>query len=192
MGDNEFIQTKNALLRFFTGQATSQAARLIGFTIALFALLQTAQYSRQEPLSSVFSALQFPMILNELYLEGLKFLVLFVSILVILTFMIRAIFRFSVFSYLSEYLIKINKNDIGTESDGKTVLIDGARHIHEATYMATVNYLREWAYEGELKLYFFLPLVWVIGEKGRAKWKDWILYFPVAIAFTCFLLLLLW
>lgn len=115
MTTNKFIEIKNALLHYYASKRAGQGVRLIGYIAGLFTLLQTFQHSEQEPLSDIFfkiaqtfEGLPIPPIFGE----GLKLVILFVGICVLLYFVFYAIFRYSIFSNYSEELMKIKQTDL--------------------------------------------------------------------------------
>jgi len=84
----QFIEVKNALLRYYSESQTSQGARLIGFVVALLTFLQLVQVG------------------------GLLSKILFIGIFGLTVYIVRSIFRFAVFGMLCSSLISISPKDL--------------------------------------------------------------------------------
>jgi len=174
---DNFIQMKNALLRYFTNQQISQATRLIGFGVVLFALLQTVQHSCQEPLASIFSTMAKIIMPSEVWMplaEVLKFHLLLILIVILLTYIIRTIIRFSLFSYLAEYLMEVTEP-----------IKESKYKAYKMLYEAASEKLKK---RGK-KLYWIFPLKWSLPEEST---KGWIVCTLASIPLALILLGLLW
>jgi hypothetical protein len=187
---SQIIETKTSLIHYYTSQQTSQSARLIGFTIALFTLLQVVQYSKQEPLSGIFRELarQISSVSSKLGIsetvvmytwigEIVKFCVLFLSISFLMTWLIRTVFRFLVYAYHAQYVMFVGKDEI-----------DSSLPIHYAIHEATFDRIKE------IKAYWLFPLKWFM-RKGKEKTltrKGWKRSIVMAIISTLILLWLIW
>jgi len=196
--DTEFNETKNALLRYYTSQQTSQGARLIGFTLALFTLIQTVQNSKQQPLSNIFSDLANTLtefaqtceifeVLSSIIVT-ISFPLFFLSIFILLFFIFRTIFRFSIFAFFSDYLIKIKSCEIS-----KTT-----KPIHHAIHETISD---KWEKESK-RVYLFFKLIWFINrdsktskqdrKTSRQHWIGFILCGIFAFLLSLILMLFLW
>ena len=113
-----FNETKNALLRHYASNQSSQSARLIGFLIGLFTLLQTVQHSEKEPLAGIFKNIEFALTfeIHPIVGDMFKLLLFSVFVWVSLVFIVRTIFRFPLFSYSSDCLITLKLSDISENS----------------------------------------------------------------------------
>lgn len=127
-----FNETKNALLRHYASNQSSQSARLIGFLIGLFTLLQTVQQSQKEPLAGIFKNIEFALTFEIHPSVGDVFKLFFFSVFVwvSLVFIVRTIFRFQLFSYSSNYLITLKLSDLSEHSK---------KAIHSAIQEATFD-----------------------------------------------------
>ncbi len=194
MSDPNFVNAKNALVRYYTSKETIQGARLIGFTVALFTLLQTFQNSRNEPLSSIFFELTSQLDaffleygLSELFgpyawlWEPFKLLVLFVSILLLITMLIRTILRLAVYASYAQHTLLITQNEI-----------EKIMPIHGAIDLAVYNSIKKRA----RKLYRLFPIMWFIyaeGEEARGQLrKGWYRSLIIAFISSVILTLLIW
>lgn len=185
----EFRETKNALLRYYTSNLTSQGARLIGVAIAAFTLIQTVQHSKEEPLSRIFSyasavLYRFAQILklSELipsFVATLK-LVLFGGILfALLFFIVRSIFRFVMFGYYSSYLIRVKYSEIS----------ESTKPLHYAIHHTVLNNIRG----ANQKLYGIFPLIWFVARgEARQHWIGLVICGISALFSTSILLWFLW
>jgi hypothetical protein len=177
---NQFNETKSALLRHYTSNQTSQGARLIGFTVALFTLLQTVQHSRQEPLSRIFSNIDafLPQVAPG-FAASLKFLLFFCSVLALFFFIFHAIFRFIVFAYFSDSVIRVKQSEISLWTEG----------IHQDIHVAARIRMEE----TKKRIYGVFPTVWFVAKGEESQhWKGWIACFFLALCSTLILMLFLW
>jgi len=190
---NQFRETKNALLRYYASSRDSQGVHLIGFVAGLFTLIQTVQHSRQEPLSGIFSdvgAILFELSRAHRVLEivsslvatswqVLKFPIFIFSIIFLLFFIIRAIFRFALFAHLSEYLIRLKPSEISERTEP----------IHDVIHTAVVDNIDK----AKQKVFWVFPLIWFISRgNGNQYWKGQVMCLLLAICSTLTLMLFLW
>jgi hypothetical protein len=107
--EDDFKKAQETLLGYYGDLQSSQGTRLIGFAVGLFALLQIAQYP--EGSSHAFNKyLAFNLNLSSIF-AGFKVAVLFGGCLIILYFILRAIFRYSLFGYLPSKIITARKEE---------------------------------------------------------------------------------
>lgn len=173
---NAFNNAKNSLLRYYSSQQTSQGTRLIGFTVGLFTLLQTVQYAQEVSLSKVFPDLTECIRIIEVCAwlgESVKFSLLFLAIFILLTWTVRTIFRFLVYAYFAERLMKVTQEGIGEP-------------MHSTIHSTITEKLDE----ENVKAYWFFPLTWFFRRKD--KLKGWICCLFLAGLCTLILLWFLW
>lgn len=167
---------RSALLRYYTDQQVSQSARLIGFTLALFTLFQIVQSSRTDRFSYIFPAL-----INIDVSPCLKFLFFFCLVWVLFIFLIRAIFRFSVFGLASGHAIFVTDSEVQKmrdEQKGKNEPEKDEFHIfHDAVFKRL----------SEKRVFGFIRVEWFY-----AVGKEAIGYLISVIFGFVFSVLLLW
>lgn len=187
---NQFLEAKNSLIRFYTSQQTSQSARLIGFTIALFTLLQTVQNSEREPLSGIFSELarHIGAIVSELGISEIlvmhawigelsKLILVFIAIAGLMTWLIRTLFRFLVWAYFAQFVRNVSFGEIGN-----------TKPIHQEIHNATLKLMRKKNKKG----YWLFPLIWFIPTaEGSQTGKGWIRCILLATFSTLYLMWLI-
>lgn len=159
---DQFIQAKNGLMRYYTSQQTSQSARLIGFTVALFTLLQTVLYSHQEAFRMLTTTKLYPLFF------GMWFLI---------TWLIRTIFRYLISAYLAQAAVHID-----------LAQIDRTRPIHSAIQEAIVRGF----IDSNKKAYWIFPVTWFLAIKTSQTLKGWICCLVIATLASSILLWLLW
>ncbi len=109
---------KSKLLDFYTSQQSSQAERLIGFVIALFALLTLAQGVDKSRLGTLFThvssitALVKIVPLSGCGWETMKFIILFAGVTLLFFFILRAIYRFAVFGKMFSAVQYVTTKDV--------------------------------------------------------------------------------
>lgn len=107
--EDDFKKAQETLLGYYSDLQDSQVTRLIGFVVGLFALLQLAQYS--DGSTHEFSRyLAFSLNLSSIFVD-FKVAVLFTGSSIILYFILRAIFRYSLFGYLPSKIITARKEE---------------------------------------------------------------------------------
>jgi hypothetical protein len=107
---NEKIEeARKTLLTHYNSVQTSQVTRLIGFVAGLFTLLQLTQVSRTSTLSTMFSSFQTNIIIPPLLWDGFRFAILYIGTLIITFFILRAIFRFCIFGFISSAILNMSK-----------------------------------------------------------------------------------
>lgn len=173
--------TRSELLRYYTSQQASQGARLIGFAIVLFTLTQLVQHSHEQPLSSVFSNLPVLLPLSEIGLiivELLKFGVLLFSIALLIFWVIRTIFRFTVFAYFAQRLIESDEIEVSAQTKEPN-----CSTVHDAVSNLVA----------EKKVYFKIPLVWFYTRGKNSQHSKGFLFSAIlAILVSLVLLWFLW
>lgn len=123
---NDLEEAKRTLLDHYRNILTSQATRLIGFAAALFTLLQAVQTSKASPLSEIFSIPTFiDLSIFSPYAGTVQLIALLLLIWGLLVFMIRTIFRYSVYAKICERistcpLIKWDKETKRAYDNGET------------------------------------------------------------------------
>lgn len=174
--ENQFIEIKNSLIHYYTAQQTSQSARLIGFLVALFTLLQTVQYSKLYPLNGLFpnTIITFPCL--AWFTELLKLLLLLLGILFLMVFIVRTVFRFSIYADLSGMMMEINLNDSKAEEPPIS---------HSAAHNKLVSKV------AAKKVYWIFKLGWFIPGFDELK-KGWISSLLVGGILTIIIFALLW
>lgn len=177
---DEFRETKNALLRYYTSNLTSQGARLIGVAVTLFTLIQLVQNSKEVSLSTILLSDFVPAIqLSEtglLILAALKLLLFGGILLALLFFVIRSIFRFVVFGYLSSYLIRLEHTEVS----------ESTTSLHRTIHSTVVDNLED----AKQKVFWIFPLVWFVSRGKPSQHRKGLLicgFFGI-----CTTLILLW
>jgi hypothetical protein len=112
-------EARRALLSHYTAQQNGQVTRLVGFVIGLFTLLQLSQALGDKALNQIFrnvpGFIQFTM---PWIGDVLKTLFLFFGTWIILYFILRAIFRFAFYGYLtSEVMIVTDEEAVKAVED---------------------------------------------------------------------------
>ena len=170
---NIFEETKNALLRYYSDVQTALGARLIGFTVALFTLLQVVQPSLFNKASML---LPIPPVINiGNFAISWKPCVLFLGVLVLMVFIIRTIFHYAIYGKLLSQLIVISPFDIPENQSAHDLIL---AKIGERT--------RNWQ---TIKIYLVFPFncFYPIGAKC-----GWIVSVTLAFVSTWLLLGLMW
>lgn len=188
---NRFDESKNALLRYFSDLQMSQVARLIGFIVALFTLLQTAQNSN--PLSKVFPI--FLVSINLLSLESLKILFLFLIAFLLMLFVVRAVIRFAIFGKLSSHLISIYPFEIPENASAHDLILEKLRNRilegykvkQERSNILSSNMIEET--KKPFRVYRKLRVTWFWPNETRLSW---LLSGAIAFVLTWILLWLIW
>lgn len=163
---NEFNNAKNALLRYYSSLQTSHGALMIGFTVALFTLIQFAQNVYLQ-ISSIFP-ISIP---RELALS----IVMFVSILILTGLIIHAIFRIAFYGRFTIELMWIEVGEVSREP------VHGQIHKILCDKVANSD-----------KLLRLLPARYFIHkEKDSEIWKGYVSCLVLAIVPTLIILFLL-
>ena len=177
---SQFREAKSALLHYYSSNRDSHGVRLIGFTAGLFTLIQIVQNSKKEPLSGIFT--KTSVILGGIppsYTEAFKLLVFFAGNGLLLFFIIRSIFRFAVFGYLSEFTLAVNSDETFERA--------------EAIHMAIHKIVEKKIVSTKKKLYGVFPLRWFVSTgKDSEHWKGYSLCVFLAVGFTFLLISILW
>jgi hypothetical protein len=179
----EFSETKDALLRYYSSKQSSQAARLVGFGVALFTLLQVVQQSKDKPLSDIFinTDIFFSEFLQTIGLSevfssigaGAKFFLFLASLVIIMTFLVRTFFRFAVFAQAAEFLLRLPPAKVP----------ECTEPIHSVIDIAVMGDMKE------KKAFGFRLSLFTETKRRRA---GWVVCLSFAIASTLILTLLLW
>lgn len=184
MGEDDFPRTKNALLSYYNSQLTAQSARLIGFSVALFTLLELAQNSSNLRLSNILSSASHCSLLTPLGTDLFRFGFLFVATVFIVAMIVRTLGRFSVFAQISEELLKVTL-DSATKKMKKMKEEEPETTMHEAIHRDAVDKL--------LERNVGIPLFrtnWFTGENSR--WLAWIVSAIYGVVVAILLLGFLW
>lgn len=171
----------NTEIEYYTSQMSSQAERLIGFAIILFTIVQAIQYSRQNSLSTIFpdvsgwfqsqwlsSNIVFQSLARVHALELFQFFFLFAIIVVLLVFIFRTIFRYTIFGYSLAYARLVTLEDT-ISSDGST--------LFDAIRLCTLDKLRK-----AKRKSFLFPSEWFFEAEDSAK--GWAVCFCAALFCT--------
>jgi len=200
-------EAKGILLRYYTDQQTSQSARLIGFVVALFTLLGAVQISKSNPLSTAFN--NFPFLFDKEIASAinwsiLKFPLFFASVCILNFFIVRAIYRFSVYGFLSSCLIDLRLSEIHDTLAAYKESEDNQRLIW-ALHVTACTKIKK-----DIKRAFGLPVTLFIplgdeGEEGKGdeegkaeergkseEWKGYLAILGISIFLTITILGLLW
>ena len=186
----EIAETRKALLDLYVHQQTAQGTRLIGFVAALFVLLQLTQASKSYRLTEVFAS--FPPIIPfgnvPLLWDFLKVIFLFLATTLIMYLILRSIFRFAFYGYMSSEIMVV------TEDDAKDAIIENAKTpnigslwaFHKATARVVYN----------KKVYWFFP-AYLFFRIGDSKFPDrdkqgFLVLLIISLATAFLLLLFLW
>jgi len=176
-----FEEARNTLLSHYSDSQTSQGARLIGFAVALFTLIQTVQSSGSNLLSTIFPTglVMAGFEILTPYANGAKAILLFAGILVLMTYIVRTMFRFAVYSGFASYLINLLPFEVE-----KNQSIQSA--IHNAVIQSMIN--------KNAKLYWVIQCKWFIASEchRRENRNGWILALIIALILTSILVWLLW
>jgi hypothetical protein len=105
--NQDFVNAKSALLKYYSDIQISLGARLIGFGVAIFTLLQVVNWNKTG-LSEVFSA-SFS---SGIVTFALKLVPFFVAVLILMTYSVRTIFRYASVSGVCNSIIGINISNI--------------------------------------------------------------------------------
>lgn len=202
----EFYATKGALLQYYSSMQASQATRLIGFVIALFTLIQAVQNLKESYLSSLFptlaGALESVLVVSPtlvVLLDFIKLGGLFVGIYLLMLFVMRTIFRFSVFSYLASHLADVKESDVYGTNDEKN---GNKPKLSDEDIMARIRMkTSERLLNRDPKLFVF-PIKWHFSalvssgnkqtpRKTNDRW-GWRVCCLLALLSSLFLLFILW
>jgi hypothetical protein len=204
--EDSFLEAKNALLSDYSSRQTDQVARLIGFSVALFTLLEAVRGSRQQPLSGAFSTISsaIPNVFAGIswLAELVKLILLFASIWGLIFLIVRAVIRFSLFSHYVTNIISVKQEDIRKISRNellKGIIIDKI-NPDESLHLQIIKLAQgKKAYEIEkvhTKLFLFVPLSWFFNSKiestASTKWQGWLFYVASSFLITLLLMWFLW
>jgi hypothetical protein len=184
MDKDDFLKTKNALLSYYSSQLTAQSARLIGFSVALFTLLEVAQNSSNLHLSNILSNSGYFDFLAPLS-DGFRFGFLFLGIVFLVALIVRTLGRFSVFAQISEELLEVTVDSAAKkmkEREQKEPEIT----VYQAIHRDAVGKLRE----RNVGVFFFRTN-WFTHET-RDKRTAWLVSIIYGIVFALLLLSFLW
>jgi len=148
--------------------------RLIGFAAALLTLLQVVQGSKEAQFHYVIP-ISFPDF--GMFSTWFKALVLFLGVFILMTFGVRAMFRFAWYGLLSSRLIDLPP----------FTCVEGE------SYMTTVeSAIVKRVLKKKPKLYWVFPVKWIAELTKESSKIVWFLYLLIALVLTIALLLLLW
>jgi hypothetical protein len=108
--NEDFESARKELLAHYTAQQNGQSSRLLGMVVGLFTLLQLTQLMKNSPLGEIFTS--FPAIspyLSPYWTDLLKVIFLSAGVWLVLLFLLRSIFRFSVYGHMASSIIGISK-----------------------------------------------------------------------------------
>jgi hypothetical protein len=172
-----FEETKSSLLRYHSELQSSQAARLVGFAVALFTLIQTVQTARQNGLSVIFGVE-----LNIPIPSSVGLLSFSAGIFILMLLIIRAIFRYAAIASLAQRLIELEPFHIE----------EGRSFHNDVAYKACEKFSKE-----RSKLYIGLfPAIWFVRTgfetSKNENLKGLIVSALIGFVLTVVLLGLLW
>ena len=109
----QISEARKAVQTYYADQQSQQGARLVGFVIGLFTLLQLAQASKNLRLSGVFP--NFPKVIeaiNAPFWDFLKVLFLLAGTTIIMFFIFRTIFRYSLYGVMASQVFIVKESEI--------------------------------------------------------------------------------
>jgi hypothetical protein len=109
----QISEARKQLQTYYSDQQNQQMTRLIGFVIGLFTLLQLTQLSKSYPLRNVFPS--FPHVIGATYApfwDFLKVLFLFFGVSLILFFILRTIFRYSLYGSMASWVMNVKDYEV--------------------------------------------------------------------------------
>lgn len=197
--EDDIEKARHELLSHFTAIQNNQGTRLIGFVAGLFVLLQLTQTSKAYLLATIFHSFPTITVLGDASLfwlwDSLKVAFLFAGTWAVLFFVLRTIFRYSVFGKMSSYAIWVTKDDAK----------DFVRAYAKAKNMKPVEFefRKTWVLaEAAAKkvyhetIYWKLPARWFLGFglPGCPPCENKGYYFSSAVSsvLTILLILFLW
>ncbi len=195
---NEFLRTKDSLVKYYQNISSAQAVRLVAFSAGLFTLLGAIQVSPDQKLRVFFKDL--PSIMNFGFtptgLAIINFIFLFVSVSILAFFIFRAIFRYTSYAIIANEFIYIRENKLTEPDQGSknnsTENID-ERSLHSKISDAVVKRVTE---EDPKKLFGVVPISWFFSydhsKNNTQLRKGLLLSFVFSFFSTCLILLLLW
>jgi hypothetical protein len=186
--ENRVDKIKSDLLSYYSSQQISQGARLVGFAVGTFTLLQVVLH--QNHISEIFPDARLILTSNEfLVSDGFwKVFILALGTFMLLVWLIRAIFRFAVFSCLANWTKLVYHKKVQEYiSSSKDEL-----SIHAAVMgCARIKYSEE---KNHKHLYWLLPSAWFFPffpEEKTETWKGGIVVTMLAFVSTLTLFWLL-
>ncbi len=189
-------EAKNSLIKYYSDQQGSQSTRLVGFAVGLFTLLGLAQVSFDKGLREVYSNFQGFVVFTDIpwFWDFCKVVFLLFSTWLILFFIVRSIFRYAMFGYMSTILMNLPR-DVAEQ-----IIVENAKKEEVPVFIDR----QQWAFNVATMraLYKDVHLFWIF----RARWfftsgdiacpscenKGHLLSGAVAFAFAVLLLLFLW
>jgi len=180
---NEFQETKSALLSYFADSTTAMGARLIGYAVALFTLLQTVQTSGEGKFSRFMP--YFPPLVNLDVPVAWKTPLLCILVFFLMTLTVRTVFRYATYMGLCHYLMEVK------ESDGVEPSQIADMDPMQAAYFKVMNRMVN---VKKVKLFGIFPIKFFLTSE-LYKWENkvgWLISLSFAFILTTFLLWLLW
>ena len=176
---SQFSEDRDVLLRYYSEIQSSQSARLIGFSVALFTLLQMVQLSGQGTFSKIFPfvSMSVPSWLITI-LNFVVFLIFLGTVFLLNLYIIRSIFRYAVYGLLISQLMYVSQTVAKPQKD--------------ESFLRVISKIAVERIE-KRKLYTFIPLIWFISAKRfeRDNKKGWLfsgfLAIVLALSFLWFL-----
>lgn len=166
-GKNNVIETKKTLFQHYTALQHSQAVRLVGFVTGLFTLLGLTKVADNLRFSQIFS--NFPTIIllddSPQVWDFLKVTFLFIGVSILMFFILRTIFRFSVFGNMNSKVATVTSENLRQvvrdyATDEKTVQ-ECEEKILWVCEMATSRLAKI------TKIYWFLPASLFLHHKDK-------------------------
>jgi hypothetical protein len=203
--EDSFLEAKNALLSDYSSRQTDQVARLIGFSVALFTLLEAIRGSQQQRLSGVFSPIlsSIPNFFASIGLlaEWVKLVLLFASIWGLIFLIVRAVIRFSLFAHYVTNIITVKQEDIRKISRSEPLegIIVDKISPDESLHLQIIKLAQgqiAYAIEKVHTRLFLFPLSWFFNSKldstATTKWSGWLFYFGSSFLISLLLMWFLW
>ena len=197
-GEEEFNKIKRELREDYNGYRNSLGVRLIGLFAALWTLLQTVQNSMLQKLSEIFPDLTIIHIEYTAFEISLitlsKFLLFATSVILLLFFIFRTFFRFSLQSSYITQLYWFEKNDT-TQFVKEHQEELGTKHLfirtHEAVGMRIAGLPKDKNYE-RMRLWK-IPYDWFIpGVSWASQFWGHILCVSLAFISTAVFIFIIW
>ena len=202
--DAEIEKAKRALLSHYAAQQNSQGTRLIGFVAGLFALWTLT--SNVPGLNQVFGLPRIPLITDWVLslppwavdsVDLVKVAILFFGTSIILFYILRTIFRHSVFGLLSVQAMWVTRNEVieTVRAIAKSKNKKPLEYEHRELFMINFTCARI-IYQNNKLIYWKIPVRWffpITYPECPSCVKTGYFFLAVVALFIAFLLLvLLW
>lgn len=174
--NDQLEEARAELLRHYVDLQTSQSTHLIGFVAGIFTLVSAV--SSNDRLFKVFTEGSGIIISFQLP-QWLGFWLFYGAVMVLLFFVLRSVFRFTVFGYLSVYVVLVTQNDIGNAQEPPVI---SRVQVATAARLRTAN-----------RKSFGFPAMWFLATSdGNEECKGWVVCALLALVFSAILIGLIW